>query len=544
MIEINNKKIYYPIRYVPKNYQIDALDFIKKSIMTGKKFILLNLPTGTGKSFISVAMFTNWYKNFVNDESKFDFITNSKVLQEQYIRDFDFINIYKGKKNYFCQKYNCDCSAGKELCKLLKPNCLYCPYDHAKNKWLCGEVGVINFHLFNTLTLYQTSILKSRNANVLIIDESHDFEAVFSDFLSTKLSAKTLKKCGFDGKELETLDEKFISKIKYLDKYLEFLERKLIPMLEEKKRLFEAQIKTDQSKKKIITTGFIQSIDTKLLSFSNLFASYKNNPSNIVLDINKNKYDKIFSGVELVTQHIWVYEYINEYVWKHYDHVIFMSASILDRKMFSFINGLDEKLTSYYEIPTPFNVNNRKIYYIKVGKMNYLNKEESFKNMIPWIKKILAKYKGEKGIIHTTNYELTEWLKENILDSRLLFHDTENRNEILEKHLTSTEPTILVSPSMMSGIDLKDDLARFQILIKIPYPNISSTKIKARQISNPDWYSWKTIVDTVQMYGRSTRSDTDYSDTFILDSNFSDLLKYSSHMIPKYFTDAIIVLKI
>ena len=115
---------------------------------------------------------------------------------------------------------------------------------------------------------------------------------------------------------------------------------------------------------------------------------------------------------------------------------------------------------------------------------------------------------------------------------------------MLEKHLGSTEPTVLVSPSMMSGVDLKDDLARFQILLKVPYPNVASNKIKGRQKTNKDWYAWKTVVDTLQMYGRSTRTETDFSDTFILDSNFSDLLKYNSHMIPKYFTDAIKVLKI
>ena len=35
-------------------------------------------------------------------------------------------------------------------------------------------------------------------------------------------------------------------------------------------------------------------------------------------------------------------------------------------------------------------------------------------------KKILAKYKNDKGIIHTTNYEITEWLKENIMDEEEL----------------------------------------------------------------------------------------------------------------------------
>ena len=543
MIELNGKKIHFPIRYIPKDYQIDALDFLKKSIMSGKRYCLLNLPTGTGKSFISVAMFANWYKNFVNSSAKFDILTNSKILQQQYLKDFEFINNYKGRSNYYCEKYDTDCGNGKELCRVLKSPCDSCPYDIAKNKWLVGNIGLTNFHLFNTLSLYQTDVLKRRESNVLIIDESHDFESVYSDFLSTKISAKTLKKCGFNLKELETIDDKFISKIKYLDKYLEFLERKLIPMLKDKQNQFEIEIKNSSPKKKVELGNYMQNIEGKLLSFNHLFESYKNDPSNIVLDVITNKNDKMYSGIELVTQHVWVYEYIHEYVWKHYDHIIFMSASILDKKMFSFINGLEDNLTSYYEIPTPFSANNRKI-YMKIGKMSWSSKEETFQKQIPWIKKILAKYKNNKGIIHTTNYEITEWLKNNIVDERLLFHETDDRNEILEKHLTSTTPTVLVSPSMMSGIDLKDDLARFQILLKVPYPNISSNKIKARQKTNSDWYTWKTVVDTLQMYGRSTRSDTDFSDTYILDSNFSDLLKYNSHIIPEYMLNAIKILKV
>ena len=544
MIELNGKKIHFPIRYIPKDYQIDALDFLKKSIMSGKRYCLLNLPTGTGKSFISVAMFANWYKNFVNSSAKFDILTNSKILQQQYLKDFEFINNYKGRSNYYCEKYDTDCGNGKELCRVLKSPCDSCPYDIAKNKWLVGNIGLTNFHLFNTLSLYQTDVLKRRESNVLIIDESHDFESVYSDFLSTKISAKTLKKCGFNLKELETIDDKFISKIKYLDKYLEFLERKLIPMLKDKQNQFEIEIKNSSPKKKVELGNYMQNIEGKLLSFKHLFESHKNDPENIVLDIFINKNDKMYSGTELTTQHVWVYEYIHEYVWKHYDHIIFMSASILDKKMFSFINGLEDELTSYYEIPTPFPVNNRKIYYLKVGKMSWSSKEETFQKQIPWIKKILAKYKNSKGIIHTTNYEITDWLKTNLVDERLLFHDTDDRNDILEKHLSSTTPTVLVSPSMMSGIDLKDDLARFQILLKVPYPNISSNKIKSRQKTNSEWYTFKTIMDILQTYGRAVRSDTDYADMFILDSNFSDVLKYNSDKIPNYLLEAIKPLKI
>jgi len=504
---------------------------------------LNNLPTGTGKSYL-IMLFANWYKNFINEDAKFDILTNSKVLQEQYLKDFDFINNYKGRSNYFCDQYDTDCGNGKELCRILKTSCDYCPYDISKNKWISGNIGLTNFHLFNTLCIYQKETLNRRDGNVLIIDESHDFESVFSDFLSTKISTTILKKCGFTLKEIEDIDDKYLSKIKYLDKYINFLQSVLVPRFENKMKHFETEITTAQQKKKSELSNYIQHIEGKLLSLKHLFESYKNDPSNVVLDVIINKNEKMYSGIELVTQHIFVYEYIHDYIWKHYDHVIFMSASILDRKMFSFINGLDEKLTSYYEIPTPFSKKNRPIYYLKVGKMNWNNKEETFQKQIPWIKKILNKYKDKKGIIHTTNYEITEWLQNNIMDERLIFHDTDNRNDMLEKHLSSNEPTVLVSPSMISGVSLDDDLARFSIILKIPYPNISSNKIKGRQKMKPEWYTWKTIIDTLQAYGRGVRGENDFCDTYILDSNFSDLLKYNSDKMPKYFTEAIKVLNI
>lgn len=544
MIEIGDKKIHFPIRYDPREQQLSALEFLKKSVQSGKKYSLLNLTTGTGKSFLAVSMFTNWYKNFINSSATFDVLTNSKVLQEQYLRDYDFIKNYKGMSNYYCQPFDTDCSNGKELCRILKNNCGSCPYDTAKNAWLSSDVGLTNFHLFSTLSLYQQDTLDRRDSNILIVDEAHDMESIYSDYLSSKMSAKALKKCGFTFKEIEDLDDRYISKIKHMDKYLQFLERKLVPMLESYKAKYELEITRSSTKRKKIIGKQLKNIDGKLFSFKHLFESHANDPENIVLDIIKNKHEKMYSGVELTTSHVWVYEYIKEYVWQHYDHIIFMSASILDKKMFSFINGLEPDLTAYYDIPSPFPLKNRKIYYIKVGKMNYNSKEETFKKQLVWIKKILSKYKDKKGIIHTTNYEVTNWLMDNLMDERLIFHDSTNRDEMLEKHITNTTPTILVSPSMTSGVDLKDDLARFQILLKIPYPNITSNKIKQRQKTNKDWYSWKTVVDTIQMYGRSTRSETDYSDTYILDANFSDVLKYNSHLLPKYFTDAIKTLKI
>ena len=92
---------------------------------------------------------------------------------------------------------------------------------------------------------------------------------------------------------------------------------------------------------------------------------------------------------------------------------------------------------------------------------------------------------------------------------------------------------------MVSGVDFQDDISRFQIILKIPFPYLGSEKIKQRMKTNSKWYNWKTVVDFIQMIGRSIRSKDDYADTYILDDSFSDVLKYNSHLIPRYITNAI-----
>jgi Rad3-related DNA helicase len=68
-----------------------------------------------------------------------------------------------------------------------------------------------------------------------------------------------------------------------------------------------------------------------------------------------------------------------------------MSGTILDKNLFCQLNGLDVDKTVYYSIDSPFDVKNRPIYYMPLGKMSFKNKEETFRNYIPFINKILNK---------------------------------------------------------------------------------------------------------------------------------------------------------
>jgi len=221
-----------------------------------------------------------------------------------------------------------------------------------------------------------------------------------------------------------------------------------------------------------------------------------------------------------------------------------MSGTILDKNLFCELNGLNVDKSSYYSIKSPFPINNRPIYYMPLGKMSYKNKDETFKKYIPYIEKILEKYKNKKGIIHTNSFELANWIKKTVKNKRLIFHDSSNKDEMLKKHFETEEPTVIVSPSMGTGVSFDNDKARFQIIAKIPYPSLASQKNKMRQSTNPDWYSWKTVAGLIQMTGRSVRSDVDYADTIIIDGGFGDIIKYSSQFLPEWIQDAIKVVNI
>ena len=133
-----------------------------------------------------------------------------------------------------------------------------------------------------------------------------------------------------------------------------------------------------------------------------------------------------------------------------------------------------------------------------LGKMTYDKKLDTFKSYVPFIEKILKKYDGQKGIIHTNSFELSSWIESHIKNERLVFHDASNKDEMLLKHMSTELPTVLVSPSVTTGVSFDHDKARFQIIAKIPYPSLASKKNKVRQKNNPQWYAFTTISKIIQ----------------------------------------------
>ena len=549
----------------PRPQQIEMLEFTKESILANKKHILLNGPPGVGKSYFLV-MFMDWFNKNYDRNATFDILTDSKILQEQYTRDYDFINSLWGKGSYECDKYQTDCASGMEFCKLQKRKkpkadaydiyssywddneddsigCKNCPYKLAKYKFDNGKYSLSNFHLFLTYKLYMPQAWQ-RSSRVLVIDEADSFEQVTCDFISTKISKPLLKANGFNDDEIIRSYDLFgqFPEDLTIQEFAEIVDNEFLDIA---RTVLNRLIREET----VLSMKKAQSLGNNLMKWEKLLTSYNEDPKNWILETeNVKKYNgdnKLTDQYyEFSAEPVWSMETLKSEIWSKYDYVIMMSGTLLNKRIICDINGLDFEKTAYKDMDSPFPIENRPIYYFyDLGKQTFTNKQETWKNQLPVLKKIMKKHKNDKGIIHTANYEIQNWVANGINENRILAHTSDDRNDILNFHYNSQDPTVLVSPSMTTGVDLSENFSRHQTVLKIPYPHLGSKRIKKRMETHKDWYSWKTVAELIQSYGRSIRAVDDKADTYILDGSFSNVLRFSDKFIPKWFKDAIKYIK-
>ena len=223
-----------------------------------------------------------------------------------------------------------------------------------------------------------------------------------------------------------------------------------------------------------------------------------------------------------------------------------MSATILDYQVFCRNVGLNPDEVKFIQIPSDFPLDHRPIIPLNVAYLNYNNLQSNELKLViaKIVDSLMTVHKNDKGIIHTTSYEQLNFIKENISQTnarRLLVTDPEiQRDDVIFEHTKSnTKPTVLISPSLHTGLDLKNELSRFQIITKVPYPNKSDRWTNAKMEVDAKWYYWQTALKLIQAYGRSVRSKEDWAKTYVLDSAFGYFVKKNKDMLPSWFIQAI-----
>jgi Rad3-related DNA helicase len=89
-------------------------------------------------------------------------------------------------------------------------------------------------------------------------------------------------------------------------------------------------------------------------------------------------------------------------------------------------------------------------------------------------------------------------------------------------------------------VDLPDEFLRFQILAKLPYPDLGDPWTAARQQRDPRWYAVETVKALVQSYGRACRHADDRGVTYVLDGQLERFLSHNRVLLPEWFLDAVV----
>jgi Rad3-related DNA helicase len=286
-----------------------------------------------------------------------------------------------------------------------------------------------------------------------------------------------------------------------------------------------------------LTVDAIRDIERLTRAINNILA----NPKNwIVSEIIKENYDVV--KIELKPLDISSY---CKSVFEKCSKILIMSATILNHKAFCRNVGLSSDDVKFIQVQSDFPVENRPIYPLNIAYLNYNNLQSAQvqASIARAVDNIMSMHRNDKGIIHTTSYDQLNFIKENISQTnarRLLVTDPEiQRDETIFQHTNTTKPTVLISPSLHTGLDLKNELSRFQIITKVPYPNKSDRWTNAKREKDEEWYYWQTALKLIQAYGRSVRSIDDWAKTYILDSAFGYFVKKNMKIIPDWFRRAI-----
>ena len=526
-------KRHFPFDTARQN-QLETISEIKNAIDRGYKYIILEAGTGTGKSAIAATLASMYDSTYI--------LTVTKQLQDQYLKDFKDLGfrLVKGRGNFPCRKYlqdkiklNCDegrCIREGYRCEFsLKNNdgaditkVGLCHYDYQKYLGLISKVVITNYaYLFLELN-YVEDFSKRK---LMVFDEAHNLENAIMNQLKLEFDRKELKEYIGVNLSKETVNYlkngdyhtwiQFIEKIN--EKYIKEFNK--IKHIKSKPELFE---KINYLKKRI--------------DDCNIFINHiRHDPKKWIFDYDSHWGIAQFKPVKID-------KYAKSTFLRYGDVCLFMSATILDYKLFAEWLGIREDEVYAIRQKSPFEINRNPIKTFKGFPMSYKTLDEIAPTTIDTIQEILDKHKNDKGIIHTVSYSCKNFLKKKIDTDRLIDHRTHNRARKLRKFKKSKKPLVLISPSMNEGVDLPGDLCRFQIIYKIPYPNVSDKQTSFRMRLDPKWFKYKTCLSLVQTVGRGMRYEDDYCMTYFIDSrlkNFIMMDEITDNFLPEPFRQAI-----
>jgi Rad3-related DNA helicase len=233
--------------------------------------------------------------------------------------------------------------------------------------------------------------------------------------------------------------------------------------------------------------------------------------------------------------------FLQERVWDRADKVVLSTATMPYRnnpgKWLSRL-GLDSDSATVVSKPMPFPPENRPVKTeTAVGKMSNGKEEKNWDAALAQLYTLLNRHGDEKGLVHTASYGRAKRLHETFGEYAVLHKRNDDEDDVINKWQDS-DKQMLFTPAMTDGVDLPGDMCRWQVLLKVPYPRRTDPRVEHLVNVEEDWewYMDVTARDVIQSVGRAVRSMDDEATFYVLDASFNDVIDDTA---PDWFTEAV-----
>jgi len=524
--------------------QAKALGFIQRAIDRGYRDIVIEAPTGIGKSLIGAAV-CFWASHSesakaLEGEPGGYYLVTQKMLQDQLEEDFRHFKpefagkacLLKSSTDYPCDQF-VNCMVGRSMkegnapgCNLVKEK--MCHYMLARQWFIHGHMAVTNYPYFFT---ERTFIGQFPKKKVVIADECHTLEGQILGFVEMSVTAENLREYAA-GVDMPLMEDK-------LD-FCEWLDESYLPVATEIMEVKQDMMLAEPNDRRAQIE--FQKVQTHVGRIKTSIETITEDPDNWVYWQEK---DESGSPSQSVAKPLKAHPYAGRLIRDAASLRIYMSAYPGPKDTFCGVAGLDVEKVAWISLSSTFPKENRHVYMNFSGSMGRKSINDTLPRLLKDAIKILDRHPNEKGLIHCHSYKIGNELNAALAlskhGSRLLFaRNAAERNKVFEEHAKGTKPTVLLSPSMTEGFNLKDDLARFQIIAKVPYPYLGDPQVAAKKDADQDWYTLQTVMTVIQACGRIVRSETDHGETYILDEDFERLYLRNKKFFPRWFTESFV----
>lgn len=496
----------------PRAGQLEAVQF---ALNSDAPVSVIHAGMGSGKSLVSMVL-----SRVARDAIV---LVHSKALQNQYTDEFPEAVSLFGRSNYPCiYDVNTDASdcAFNEPWDKEKgcPVYMACPYKLEKARCAAASMRVLNYAYFMAECNFVTNSTFSGKPMV-VCDEADSLDQVLMGFIRVEVTEKQIRDYGLAQPRYKTVQAK-----QGLESWLEWADKssKIV------KKVIDG-LPDDCEKKE-------KDRHVSLYNKLNMFQAVVDDTW--LYDEQKNRY-----GRKWVFSPTWVKpELTDKFLRRHASKLVLMSATFKPLAVTALELGIPKEEIDYFEVPPVFDPRRKPIYMSAVAELSNKTTEAEWPKAERKIREILARHKGQKGLIHTASYKLAN-LVMGIGDPRLVTHKAQDRLKVLEDFKTSSKPLVLVSPSMERGISLNDDMARFCIILKAPFPSLGDKQVSTRLYGSGSlgqyWYRATTAQTIEQQTGRAVRSENDWCHVYLLDTHIQKLISRDPTMFSKSFRDGL-----